>query len=118
MKGTIKISVLGIDFEDIKFNIIIENSLCRTSLDFYGYVDDFKTFGKELSEFPKSVNDVVLFQLGEDNRKWAYYMNVKAFCYEASGHSALQVVVDNFGENVKDTGLSFLLSLRQRHSIY
>jgi hypothetical protein len=96
MIGTIKISVLRIDFKEIEFKIVVESSLCRTSLDFYGYANDFKTFGQKLSEFPKSINDVVLFQLGEGDRKWTYYMCVKAFCYDKSGHTALRAIADNF----------------------
>jgi hypothetical protein len=98
MNGLIKISVLEIDNEDIQFQVEIENYCCRTSLDFYGNANDFKSFGQKLSEFPKNINDIALFQLGEDDRKWAYYMSIKAFCYDASGHTALRVLVDNFGD--------------------
>ncbi|MEQ1554838.1 MAG: hypothetical protein ABL929_11695 [Ferruginibacter sp.] len=100
MNGLIKISVLEIDNEDIQFQVEIENYYCRTSLDFYGNADDFKSFGQKLSEFPKNINDIALFQLGEDDRKWAYYMSIKAFCYDASGHTALRILVDNFGDTV------------------
>ena len=100
MNGLIRISVLEIDNEDIHFQVEIENYSCRTSLDFYGNADDFKSFGEKLSEFPKSINDIASFQLGEDDRKWAYYMTIKAFCYDASGHTALRVLVDNFSDTV------------------
>lgn len=100
MNGHIKISVLDIDNEDIQFQVEIENYYCKTSLDFYGYADDFKEFGHRLTEFPRSITDTVVFQLGEDDRKWAYYMFIKAFCYDASGHTALRIVVDNLGDSV------------------
>jgi hypothetical protein len=100
MTGQIIISALNIDDEDIQFQVRIENYYCKTSLDFYGYADDFKEFGHKLSEFPKSISDTVAFQIGEDDRKWAYYMFIKAFCYDALGHTALRIVVDNFGDNV------------------
>ena len=100
MNGHIKISVLNIDNEDIQFQVQIENHYCKTSLDFYEYADYFKEFGHKLTEFPKSITDTVVLQLGEDERKWAYYMFIKAFCYDASGHTALKIVVDNLGDNV------------------
>jgi hypothetical protein len=100
MNGLIKISVLEIDNEDIRFQVQIENYCCKTSLDFYGYAEDFKEFGNRLTQFPKSINDKAVFQLGEDDRKWAYYMFIKAFCFDASGHTALRVVVDNLGDSV------------------
>lgn len=100
MNGTIKISVLDIDNDDIQFQVQIESYCCKTSLDFYGNEDDFKEFGHKLTEFPKSITDTVVFQLGEDDRKWAYYMFIKAFCYDASGHTALRIVVDSLGDQV------------------
>jgi len=69
MKGLIKIIVLEIDNDDIQFQIEIENHSCKTSLDFYGNADDFKKFGQELTEFPKSMTDIVEFKLGENDRK-------------------------------------------------
>jgi len=100
MNGHIKIAVLDIDNEDIQFQVQIENYYCKTALDFYGYADDFKRFGHKLTQFPKSITDTVVFQLGEDDRKWAYYMFIKAFSYDASGHTALRIVVDNLGDKV------------------
>ena len=100
MTEYIKISVLNIDNEDIHFRLQVVNYFCKTSLDFYGYADEFREFGHRLTEFPKSISDIVEFQIGEDDRKWAYYMLIKAFCYDASGHTALRIIVDNFGDNV------------------
>jgi len=100
MNGFIKISVLNIDDDDIQFQFQIENYCCKTSLDFYGNADDFKEFGQKLIDFPSSIDDTAMFQLGEDDRKWAYYMLLKAFCYDASGHTALRIVVDNLGDHV------------------
>jgi hypothetical protein len=100
MNGLIKISVLEIDNDDIQFKIEIQNYCCRTSLDFYGNADNFKDFGKKLTDFPKSISDIAEFKLGEDDKKWAYYILIKAFCYDASGHTALRIIVDNLGDNV------------------
>lgn len=60
MKGRIKIFALEIDNDDIQFQIEIENHSCKTSLDFYGNIDEFTKSGQEFIEFPKSITDVVL----------------------------------------------------------
>lgn len=100
MNGLIKIKVLEIDNDDLQFQIEIQNYYCKTSLEFYGSVNDFIEFGRKLAEFPKGINDIVEFKLGEDDRKWAYYMFIKVFCYDSSGHTALRILVDNLSDNV------------------
>jgi len=98
MTGFIKLTVIEDDNGELKFRIDSSNNRCMTTLDFYGNNDDFKEFPSKLIDFPKSKEDIVTFELGEDNRKWAYYMIIKAFCYDDLGHSAIKIIVDNFGD--------------------
>ena len=107
MNGLIKISVLEVDNEDVQFQIEIENYCCRTSIDFYGAVESFKDFGHKLAEFPKSIDDIVVFQLGEDDGRWAYYIVIKAFCYDISGHATLSVLVHRHGGDVNGYRIEF-----------
>ena len=95
MNGFIKISVLEIDSSDIQYVIKLSSELCSTSLDFYAHANIFKAFGTALTGFPKDVNDVVVFQLGKDDPKYSDYLNLKAFCYDGSGYSAIRVVAVN-----------------------
>ncbi|MBZ0245080.1 MAG: hypothetical protein K8H85_03950 [Cyclobacteriaceae bacterium] len=97
----IKIKVIREPDDDglFEFEISLSNGDTSTNLEIWGYSDDFKEFGKKLIEFPKGLKDVVSFQLGEEgttgDMKWAYYLSLNAFCYNASGQSAIKVIIDN-----------------------
>ena len=82
----IKISVLGIDHGDdsIQFQIEATNGINATSIDFYGYADNFKEFATGLLSFPKTITDNVKYELGESGERWAYYILLDVFCYESS----------------------------------
>jgi len=101
MEQGIKLKVIREPDDDglYKYKISLSNGDTFASLDFWGYADDFKEFGESLMNFPNGVKDVVTYELGEDKidgqMKWAYYMLLKVFCFEASGHSAIKVTVDN-----------------------
>jgi hypothetical protein len=93
----IKFTVIDYDqYEDeVKFRIGFVNDIVASSLEFYGYSDTFKVFADSLLLFPKLITDTILFQVGEDDKKWAYYMLLKVFCYERNGHTAIQIILDN-----------------------
>ena len=57
-----KITVLNIDSDDIQFQVQIESYCCKTSLDFYGYADEFKEFGHKLIDFPKASQTPLYFK--------------------------------------------------------
>lgn len=97
MRQEIKISVLSIDEGDdmIQFQIECSNGICSTTLDFYGYVDNFIEFATGLISFPKTITDNVKYVLGESGERWAYFIHLEAFCYENNGHSAIHIIVDN-----------------------
>ena len=100
MKQEVKISVLAIDEGDdtIQFQMEVSNGISSSSIDFYGYADNFKEFATGLLLFPKTVSDKVRYELGEIGERWAYYILLDVFCYESNGHSAIHVIVDNNGK--------------------
>ncbi len=95
----IKISVLNVDEGDDsnQFQIELTNGISSTSLDFFGYADNFKEFAIGLLSFPKTINDKVKYELGEVGERWAYYILLDIFCYENNGHSAIHIIVGNNG---------------------
>jgi len=107
MRQKIKISVLAIDEGDdtIQFQIEVSNGVSSSSLDFYGYADNFKEFATGLLLFPKTVSDKVKYELGETGERWAYYILLDVFCYASNGHSVIHVIVDN-NENPPQTNKS------------
>ena len=82
----LSIKLIAIDDGDntVKFDIKFSNHAVTCSLEFYAYADVFKTFAQQLIDFPKNIKDVVVFEIGEDNPKCAYYLLVKIF-FDDSG---------------------------------
>lgn len=97
MKSEIKIKVIKIDQGDdtIHFQGFFSSELCSTTLDFYGYSDEFQDFANKLTEFPKSIQHKVTYELGEKGNKWAYYLFIEAYCIEPNGRSALKIEAIN-----------------------
>lgn len=95
----IKISLLTIDEGDdtIQFQIELTNGVNSTSIDFYGYAEEFQDFANELCSFPKSIDTEIEYELGEQGQKWAYYILLRVFCYESNGQTAIQIKIDNNG---------------------
>ena len=101
MEQYIKISVIYIDDdESLQFQIEVCSASCKSILEFYDYADCFQEFAKGLTNFPKTIKDNVVFQVGEDGEEsnWAYFLKLKVYCYEANGHSAINVIMDNRGD--------------------
>lgn len=96
-KQEIKISVLAIDESDdtIQFQIEVTNGINSITQEFYGYANNFKDFSTGLLSFPKTINDIVKYELGESGEHWAYYILMEVLCYDNSGKSAIHVIVDN-----------------------
>ena len=96
----IKISTLAIDEGDdtIQFEIEFTNGVNSTSIDFYGYDDEFQEFANGLSSFPKNIESEIIYELGEQGEKWAYYIFVRVFCYESNGRSAIKIKINNNGK--------------------
>ncbi len=85
MEPGISIKVIREPDEDqlFEYRIILSNGLASASLDFWGYSNSFKDFAKELIDFPKTNQDTVTYQLGNDSSdeqpNLAYYLLLKAF---------------------------------------
>jgi hypothetical protein len=78
-----------------QYEVTLSNGKTFGSLMFYEYADCFKQFGQSLTQFPKTSKDVVTYQLLEEDKKYAYYMLLRVFCYEQNGQSAIRVITDN-----------------------
>ena len=81
-----------------QFEIKVSNEQTCSALNFWGYADNFKEFGERLARFPKEIQDKVTYDLGGEDVgeiKWAYFLQLEAFCYNPSGHSALKIIIDN-----------------------
>jgi hypothetical protein len=97
-KQGIKFLALNTDDDEVQFQIQLDNGINSTSIDFYGYIDTYNDFATGLISFPKTIKDIVSYELGEIGDKWAYYILLKVYCFEVNGHTAIKIVVDNNGK--------------------
>ncbi|QIL75718.1 hypothetical protein [Hymenobacter sp. HDW8] len=93
-QGTIRISA-SVDYDgDCTFDVLISKGTIETHIHFYGDVDTWKSFGKQLIDFPQDISDYVVF----DARTTGFYIDsllLKAYCYDAQGHAAIKILTDN-----------------------
>ncbi|MCC2546984.1 hypothetical protein LJY25_11050 [Hymenobacter sp. BT175] len=61
---------------------------------FDAYTDDWSEFGGKLMSFPKNPADSVVFEAGIDSSGYDFLV-LKAYCYDAAGHAAVSVLLDN-----------------------
>lgn len=80
-----------------QFEINISNGQSSAKIEFWAYANNFVQFGSGLSDFPKTIQDKVTYELGggKDGKRWAHYLLLEAFCYDSTGKSAIKVKIDN-----------------------
>ncbi|MGD0093586.1 MAG: hypothetical protein ABSE73_27065 [Planctomycetota bacterium] len=75
------------------------NGVFEGRLEYYCNANDLNKIGSALQLFPTKVPDEYNYQIGstkpEDN--FAYYFALRPYTFDAAGHCALQVVIDNNG---------------------
>ncbi|MBG8552623.1 hypothetical protein [Hymenobacter guriensis] len=76
------------------FDVTITRGKIEAHMHFYGNTDAWKEFGRQLTNFPQNVADSHSFESGL-NRRHTDFMVLRAYCYDALGHTALQVLLDN-----------------------
>ena len=82
------------DDEMVQLDVRASNDVQVGKQDFYIYPEDFLEFGKKLQEFPKSKNDVVKLEYGEDP-KFYCYLSLGALVLDNVGHSVIEFKFDN-----------------------
>ena len=109
VKSEIVITNLSSDPDDLNyFEIALTNGICKVTVPLYA-IDELKKFGQQLINFPITIEDVVFFQDGQDGEEWAYYLTLKAFCYDSNGHVALQINGKSTGDIVTRYQATFSL---------
>ena len=84
--------------DDTTFVIKANNTNCAASLEFYGTPEEFKEFADELVDFPKTIDQEVHYpprSRYDSSVNYAYWLTIKVFCYDPSGHVALEISIGN-----------------------
>lgn len=96
--GELRISASTDHDGDIIFDILISRGTLQVQVDiyFWGDANCFEEFGEKLMTFPKSLEDIVELEIGQIRLgSHQSYLLLKAYCYDASGHSVLKIVTHN-----------------------
>jgi len=91
---------------DCEFDVIVSKGTIENHLQFYGDTDTWKAFGKQLTDFPQNAAECVVF----DASHCGSYLDsllFEAYCYDAQGHAALRIVVDNNEDKQRRCKLDF-----------
>ena len=78
------------------FDLEIRTPQVKTHLSFYGQINEFAEFGRQLLAFPASAMHTVSFEVGTaDKASTMEYLLLSAYCVDPQGHTALRIIVDN-----------------------
>lgn len=99
MDKILRFKILDIDDSDelLKIEIHLNNGLNATTLNYYNYIEDIQNFGKKLSQFPSSVSDEIIYEIGEKGNKWAFYLLLKVFYKSENNSFAIKIITCNNG---------------------
>jgi hypothetical protein len=110
-QGTINISTVYVDDTDgdARFSISVSNGYYTAYSDFHGDIQTFKKFAIGLIAFPRNIKDEILVEAGKKDEKYLGYLFLKAFCYDASGHTALRVRIEKYGDEISSAQSEFTI---------
>ena len=79
----------------LQLELSAQNGRRALSQDFYAYPEDLRQFGAKLEAFPTSVEDAPTFEYGANDPKVYCWLRLRAYVFDGSGHSALELMVQN-----------------------
>jgi hypothetical protein len=92
--GEISISAENGYDRDYSFDITIRKGDFSIHTNLWDEPQAFERFGEKLTTFPRSLTDTVELQVGAIRSSPGQdYLFLKAYCYDANGHTALKVVM-------------------------
>ena len=104
---------LSIDDEDVvQFQVEARSATIAATIEFYGYADEFRSFGEDLRSFPQTVVSEVTYKNSVDLRdQMNHYLLIRIFSYDPTGRSAIHITTDNQeGEPFRSTSEFYILT--------
>jgi hypothetical protein len=86
------------DIDDFQIEMPFEDLSCSSSLEIWGQSEMFDDFAKSLINFPFDQKKPIVFEWGEDDKKWAYYLLIMVELYDPSGKILIKTLVDSKGD--------------------
>jgi hypothetical protein len=75
----------------LNVDVSVEGNGNAVRLDVNVYPDALLNFGKKLQSFPSSVSDEAVLEMGSPEIDAYSWLKFRAYAYDGSGHTALQV---------------------------
>jgi hypothetical protein len=92
-KQGVQIISSGLIYDEINFDIKLNNNRNSSSIYFSGQSDIFKKFADELLTFPKNLDSEIKYKYSEEGY---FSIFLRVFCYNENGHSAIHIKVSYF----------------------
>lgn len=83
--------------EMLQVELFLEGNGYAATQDFYLYSDTLKIFGRKLQEFPSSVSDEAILEVGSSEATHYCWAKLRAYVYDGSGHTALELCTKRNG---------------------
>ena len=81
----------------LQIEVYLEGSGYAATQDFYLYPEDLEEFGHKLQAFPSSISDEAILETGSTEASSYGWFKLRAFVYDGSGHTALELSVKRNG---------------------
>jgi hypothetical protein len=75
----------------------VSNGIQSSEMEFYINTESLVEFADALEAFPKQKDHVFLWEIGSETPedRWAYYLRLRAFTLNSTGHCAIQIRWNN-----------------------
>ena len=95
----------------LELRLTLENDRYRATEEFYVYPEDLGEFGRRLADFPSSLIDGVTFEVGSKEPKSYCWVRLRAYVYDAKGHTALEFRFENHADEPLKAAAQFSVAL-------
>jgi len=77
----------------LQMEVFLEGGGYSATQDVYVYPDELRAFAERLKNFPSSIADEAVLEIGSTQANAYCWLKLRAYVYDALGHSALELSV-------------------------
>jgi hypothetical protein len=92
-----RISLRRLPYDDTSWNIDLHatNGRYSAALEFYSDPRQLRYFAERLTSFGGRLSDDARLEFGSGQENTAYQFLIRAYCWDAAGHAAVEILLDN-----------------------
>ena len=95
--------------DTLHFEIAASDGTFSGAQDFYLGTTDIEKLADRLRGFPRDTNDEAVLDIGERDERWAYWVRLRFWLYDAVGHAALTIDLTNNRKQQHDRSVRFTI---------